>query len=59
MMKNRILLIGLGNILLRDEGVGVHAIHILKERYHFSPSLEIIDGGTLGLDLLPFLETSR
>jgi hydrogenase maturation protease len=56
-MKDRILLIGLGNILLRDEGVGVHAIHILKERYHFSVSLEIIDGGTLGLDLLPFLET--
>lgn len=51
-------MIGLGNILLRDEGVGVHAIHILKERYHFiSPGLEIIDGGTLGLDLLPFLET--
>ena len=50
-------MIGLGNILLRDEGVGVHAIHILKERYHFSASLEIIDGGTLGLDLLPFLET--
>ena len=56
-MKDRILLIGLGNILLRDEGVGVHVIHILKERYHFGPSLEIIDGGTLGLDLLPFLET--
>jgi len=55
-MKNRILLIGLGNILLKDEGVGVHAIRILKERYHFGPSIEIIDGGTLGLDLLPFLE---
>ena len=51
------LLIGLGNILLRDEGVGVHAINILKERYHFNRGLEIIDGGTLGLDLLPFLET--
>ncbi|HVP77162.1 MAG TPA: HyaD/HybD family hydrogenase maturation endopeptidase [Thermodesulfobacteriota bacterium] len=56
-MKNNILVIGLGNILLRDEGVGVHAIRILKERYRFDPCLEIIDGGTLGLDLLPFLET--
>jgi hydrogenase maturation protease len=56
--KNRILLMGLGNILLRDEGVGVHAVHRLKERYYFNPSIEIIDGGTLGLDLLPFLESS-
>ena len=56
LMKNKILLIGLGNILLTDEGVGVHAIHHLKERYHFNPPVEIVDGGTLGLDLLPFLE---
>jgi hydrogenase maturation protease len=57
-MKNRILLMGLGNILLRDEGVGVHAVHHLRERYHFDPPIEIVDGGTLGLDLLPFLEDS-
>jgi hydrogenase maturation protease len=55
-MKNRILLMGLGNILLRDEGVGVHVVHHLRERYHFNPPIEIVDGGTLGLDLLPFLE---
>jgi hydrogenase maturation protease len=54
--KSNVLLIGLGNILLRDEGVGVHVIHVLKERYHFNPFIEIIDGGTLGLDLLPLLE---
>jgi hydrogenase maturation protease len=58
-MKNRILLMGLGNILLTDEGVGVHAIHHLKERYHFNPPVEIVDGGTLGLDLLHFLENSN
>ena len=53
---DKITVIGLGNILLKDEGVGVHVIHILKERYHFNPFIEIIDGGTLGLDLLPLLE---
>ncbi len=47
---------GLGNILLKDEGVGVHAIRAIRERYSFSPKVEIIDGGTLGLDLLHFFE---
>ena len=47
-----IAVVGLGNILLRDEGVGVHAVNAIKERYSFSPDVEIIDGGTLGLDLL-------
>jgi hydrogenase maturation protease len=55
---DRILLMGLGNILLGDEGVGIHAVHHLKERYHFDPPIEIVDGGTLGLDLLPFLENT-
>jgi len=49
-------LIGLGNILLKDEGIGVHAVRAIKERHAFYPEVEIIDGGTLGLDLLPFFE---
>ena len=51
-----IALIGLGNILLKDEGVGVHAVNAIRGRYTFSPEVEIIDGGTLGLDLLHFFE---
>ena len=51
-----ITLIGLGNILLKDEGVGVHVVNTVKERYSFSPEIEIIDGGTLGLDLLHYFE---
>ena len=57
-MKNKLALIGLGNILLRDEGAGVHAVRILREEHHFTPAIEIVDGGTLGLDLLPYLEHS-
>lgn len=49
-------LIGLGNILLRDEGVGVHVVNAVKGRYDFSPELEIVDGGTMGLDLLPHFQ---
>ncbi len=49
-------ILGLGNILLRDEGVGVHTINKIREEWSFSPAVEIIDGGTLGLDLLPYFE---
>jgi len=49
-------LIGLGNILMRDEGVGVHAVNAVKERFEVPPEVEIVDGGTAGLDLLPFFE---
>ncbi len=55
-MKPQITLIGLGNILLRDEGVGVQAVRALLERCEAPPGLEIVDGGTAGLDLLPFIE---
>ncbi len=51
-----IAVIGLGNILLRDEGVGVHVTNTIKQGYTFSPYVEIIDGGTMGLDLLPLFE---
>lgn len=47
---------GLGNILLRDEGVGVHIIKTLKEAYDVPENVRLIDGGTMGLDLLPFIE---
>lgn len=49
-------IIGLGNILLKDEGVGVHVANAIRGRFSFSPEVEIIDGGTLGLDLLHFFE---
>lgn len=50
--------IGIGNLLLRDEGVGVHAIEALRERFgnDLPEGLQLIDGGTMGLDLLPYVE---
>ncbi len=47
---------GIGNLLLGDEGVGIHAIRALRERYILPEGLEIVDGGTMGLDLLPYVE---
>jgi hydrogenase maturation protease len=50
------LILGIGNLLLRDEGVGVHAVRALRERFELPEDVEVIDGGTMGLDLLPFIE---
>jgi hydrogenase maturation protease len=50
-------LLGLGNVLLKDEQVGVHVVNTIKERYTCSPGFQIVDGGSLGLDLLPFFES--
>jgi hydrogenase maturation protease len=55
-MKNEILLIGLGNILLKDDGVGVYVIRAVKEKYCFTPGVEMVDGGAMSLDLLPLFE---
>ncbi|MGC8937590.1 MAG: HyaD/HybD family hydrogenase maturation endopeptidase [Thermodesulfovibrio sp.] len=48
--------IGVGNILLMDEGVGPKVVEILRKNYKFEPDIELIDGGTLGLELLPYIE---
>jgi len=52
----RVLLLGVGNVLLSDEGLGVRLVEELRRRYRFSPDVELIDGGTLGIDLLYFIE---
>ena len=48
----RVVVLGVGNILMSDEGVGVHAVTALAERYDFPENVEIIDGGTSGMDCL-------
>lgn len=50
------LILGVGNILQKDEGIGVRAVEILQERFGIRDDVRIIDGGTMGLDLLPFIE---
>lgn len=55
-MTSRTCLIGLGNILMQDDGVGVHAVKEIEERFRFTPVIDIVDGGTLGLTLLPLIE---
>ena len=47
----RILILGIGNILMKDEGIGVHIVHQLQEQ-DLPDNVEVIDGGTAGLDIL-------
>jgi len=51
-----VLVLGLGNILLSDEGAGVKAVEELERRHDCSSAVQIIDGGTMGLELLPYFE---
>ncbi len=51
-----ITVLGIGNILLSDEGLGVVAVKRFAEEYEFPESVKIMDGGTLGIDLMYFLE---
>ena len=55
-VKAKTSLIGLGNILMGDDGVGVHAVEALKRKYDFPEEVRLLDGGTLGLDLLHLIE---
>jgi len=52
----KILILGIGNILFGDEGIGPHLANLIEEKYDFTStehSIEIIDGGTLAQILIP------
>lgn len=57
--NERIVVMGLGNLLRRDEGLGVWAVERMQQQYTLPASVRLVDGGTLGLDLLCFLEEAR
>jgi len=50
------LVLGIGNVLLTDEGIGVRALHELERRYTFSDDVELLDGGTSGIELLRHIQ---
>ncbi|RJT28065.1 HyaD/HybD family hydrogenase maturation endopeptidase [Buttiauxella izardii] len=47
-----ILVLGIGNLLLGDEAIGVRIVEVLEQRYLLPPHVEVLDGGTSGMDLL-------
>ena len=56
-MKKRNIVIGVGNMLFKDEGIGIYASEYIKQNYKFDDeALEIIDGGTLGFKLMTYFQ---
>ena len=54
----RILVLGVGNILFSDEGVGVRAVQKMESEYEFSDNVNLLDGGTLGTRLIEAITDS-
>ncbi len=50
-----VLVLGIGNILLRDEGVGVRAVEALLARHILPEGVEVVDGGTCGIEMLDLM----
>ncbi|MCK5033262.1 MAG: HyaD/HybD family hydrogenase maturation endopeptidase [Calditrichia bacterium] len=54
--QSKIAVLGIGNLIMQDEGVGIHVIRKLETEYIFQPEIELIDGGTSGSELYGFFE---
>lgn len=58
-LSHSILVLGIGNLLWADEGFGVRCVEALAEQWHFSEDVLVLDGGTQGLYLLPYVQHAR
>ncbi|MBP2653815.1 MAG: hybD 1 [Firmicutes bacterium] len=54
-LMEKIIVLGIGNILMQDDGFGVRVIEELGRRLRFPDNVELLDGGTLGFELLSFI----
>jgi hydrogenase maturation protease len=54
--KHRVVVIGLGNPLMGDDGLGLAVLDELRTGYSLPPDVELVDGGTWGMNLLPVIE---
>jgi hydrogenase maturation protease len=57
-VSNRILILGIGNVLWADEGFGVRCVEVMADSHALPANVTLLDGGTQGLYLLPFLEAT-
>lgn len=55
----KIAVLGLGNIIRRDDGLGVRVVEYLAENYQFPDDVELLDGGILGVELLRFITPGK
>jgi hydrogenase maturation protease len=54
--NRRVLVLGIGNLIMGDDGAGVRVVQRLQQEYLLPEEVDVMDGGTLGLDILPRLE---
>lgn len=55
-MAPKVLILGIGNVLWADEGFGVRCVEVMADTHALPENVRLLDGGTQGLYLLPFLE---
>lgn len=55
-VESRTVILGLGNPLMGDDGFGLAALKRLRDEWAFDPAVELVDGGTWGMNLLPIIE---
>lgn len=51
----KITVLGIGNIIMQDEGLGVRAVELLEQKCQLPEHIQVLDGGCLGMELFPFL----
>lgn len=51
----RVLVLGVGNVLMQDEALGVRVVEELGRRFRFPADVELVDGGTSGIELLSYI----
>lgn len=57
-MSSPVVVLGLGNLLMGDDGVGVSALAALADDPRLPDDVQLLDGGTLGLSLLPYVRSA-
>ena len=58
-IETKMKIIGIGNVLEKDDGLGVYASTYLQKNYTFTPNIQIINGGVEGIHLLNILEEAN
>jgi hydrogenase maturation protease len=53
-----VLVLGLGNPIMGDDGVGIIALEHFRDRFEVGEGVELMDGGTWGMNLLPYIESA-
>ena len=54
-----VTVLGVGNVILQDEGFGVRVVEYLDSRYEFPEDVQLVDGGTLGIELTQYVTGTK